>query len=196
MSGTELLLKSFGIAYRGYMAWKFEHLMQKAEAHGLTEKELYNSDRRFALYMRMGRAFESCSEKEVVDYLADAMIGCIKSGDADEKPDFVQMAISSLNGITKLELDIILEMHKEGVYWPSEYTMESETDLDSRFEKVRDKIDLDLMVLSTILNGLSKTGLVTPPPSGAGGVLAHGSNRLTPLARELFHYVDYARRLT
>lgn len=57
----ELIVKGVGLVYQGYMAWKFEQLLRKAEAHGLTEDELRNSDHRFALYMRVGRAFEICS---------------------------------------------------------------------------------------------------------------------------------------
>lgn len=97
MSAIDLILSGVGPSYRSYMGWKFERLLKKAENQGISEAELKNSDHRFALYMRVGRAFELCAEKEVVDYLADAMIGGIKSGDVEEKPDFVQMAISALS---------------------------------------------------------------------------------------------------
>lgn len=182
--------------YRGYMAWKFERLFQKAEAHSLTEAELYNSDRRFALYMRVGRAFESCSEKEVVDYLADAMIGTIKSGDADERPDFAQMAVTSLTGVTKLELDILNFMHENNMYLLNKYKLSDEEVLDALYLKASEKFKIDPHLYNAIVSGLSRTGLVSPPASGIGGVIAENTSRLTPLARELFRYVDYKKRLT
>ena len=196
MSGTELMLKSFGLAYRGYMVWKFERLLLKAEAHGMTEKDLCNSDQRFALFMRVGRAFEICSEREVVDYIADAMIGSIKSGDADQRPDFAQMAVSSLSGITSLELDILCFMHTNQMYLLEEYTVEGQQALKAIYVKAGQELKLDLPLLNAIVSGLSRTGLVSPPASAIGGVIADNTSRLTPLARELFKYVDHKKRLT
>lgn len=196
MSGTELMLKCFGVAYRGYMAWKFERLLQKAEAHGMTEEELCNSDQRFALFMRVGRAFEICSEREVVDYIADAMVGGIQCGDADKRPDFAQMAVSSLSGVTKVELDILCFMHAKQMYLLENYTVEGQQELKAIYREAGKELRLDLPLLNAIISGLSRTGLVSPPASGMGGVIAENTSRLTPIARELFRYVDYARRIT
>lgn len=196
MSGTELMLKSFGVAYRGYMAWKFERLLQKAEAHGMTEEELCNSDQRFALFMRVGRAFEICSERDVVDYIADAMIGGIQCGDADERPDFVQMAVSSLSGVTRIELDILCFMHMHQIYLEKKHTLDGQKELKAFYIKAEKELKIDIHLLNAIVSGLARTGLVSPPASGMGGVIAYNTSRLTPLARDLFRYIDYEKRLT
>jgi len=196
MSETELLLKSFGVAYRGYMAWKFERLLQKAETHGITEEELCSSDHRFALFMRVGRAFEICSEREVVDYIADAMIGSIQCGDADERPDFAQMAVSSLTGVTKIELRIIVLMHQKIVYQLEKYEIKDGEKLSEFYQFASQQLKIEITLLNAIVSGLSRTGLITPPASGFGAVIANDTCRLTPLARELFRYIDRSKRLT
>ena len=199
MNGAGLMLKGFGVAYRGYMDWKFERLLQKAEAYGLTKNELYDSDQRFALYMRIGRAFESCSEKEVVDYLAEVMIGSIKCGDADERPDFAQMAIGSLLGVTRLELNILCFMQANQIYLFQDFSLygqEEEDRLKRLYLQASEELEIELSLFNSVLGGLSRTGLVSPPVSGAGGVIVEGTSRLTSLARELFRYVDYNKRLT
>jgi len=195
MTGTDVMLKSFGVAYRGYMAWKFDRLLQKAEAHGMTEEELCNSDQRIALYMRVGRAFELCAEKEVVDYLADAMIGGIKSGDVEEKPDFVQMAISALSGITKTELDILLAMHRHQIYVDADFRRDNESNRKAFVKECEETLGIDSAMLSAIANGLVRTSLVTNETPGLSGGVQH-SNSISPLARELFSYINLSRRLT
>lgn len=196
MNSTELMLKSFGVAYRGYMVWKFERLLQKAEDHGMTEEELCNSDQRFALFMRVGRAFEICSEREVVDYIADAMIGGIQCGDADERPDLAQMAISALNGVTRTELNLILLMHDHGLWGTSDEEILDDSGFEDFQASLGNYLGLNELSASAILNGLTRTGLVTPQASGVGNAVNIQGNRLTQLARDLFQYVDYARRLT
>lgn len=194
MNGTELMLKNFGVAYRGYMAWKFERLLQKAESHGLTEKELCNSDQRFALFMRVGRAFEICSEREVVEYIADAMLGGIKSGDLESKPDFVQMAISALSGVTKTELDILVIMHGHQVYADTD-RRDLKSNREAFIKECEDTLGIESTMLSAITNGLMRTSLVTSDTPGLSGA-AQNPNSLSPLARELFSYINLARRLT
>jgi len=189
------MLKSFGVAYRGYMAWKFERLLQKAEAHGMTEEELCNSDQRFALFMRVGRAFETCSEREVVDYIADAMVGGVKCGDADAKPDFAQMALSSLSGATKVELDILLLLRKHQRYTLNVGEVEDKEKINEYVDECCHALGIDSLMLASLSHSMARTGLVTPTSSGWGGLVNH-TNTLTPLARQLFHYVDYSRRLT
>ncbi|QPL45015.1 hypothetical protein IT895_12510 [Halomonas sp. A40-4] len=196
MIGTELMLKSSGMACRVYMEWKFERLLQKAEAHGFTEEELRNSDHRFALFMRVGRAFEICSEKEVVDYITDAMIGGIQSGDADKRPDLAQMAISALNGVTGTELNLILLMREYGLWGTSDEEILDESGFEGFQTAIHLELGLNDASASAILNGLTHTGLVTPQASGLGNTANIQGNRLTHLARALFQYVDYARRLT
>jgi len=195
MNGTELMFKSFGMAYRGCMAWKFDRLLQKAEAHGLTEKELCNSDQRFALFMRVGRAFEICSEREVVDYIADAMLGGIKAGDVENKPDFVHMAISALSGITKTELDILLAMHRHQIYLDMPVTANNENNREAFKQECENKMGIDSAMLASIINGLMRTSLVTNESPGLSGAVENPSS-LSPLARVLFKYVDHTKRLT
>jgi|TARA_A100001518_G_scaffold1944_1_gene1863 hypothetical protein len=192
----ELIPKGAALAYQGYMAWKFERLLQKAEDHGMTPDELSNSDQRFALYMRVGRAFEICSEREVVDYIADAMIGGIQSGDADTRPDLAQMAISALSGVTHTELDLILLMREHNLWGTTDEEVLDESGFEGFQAELDSKLGLKELEVSAILNGLTRTGLVTPQASGIGTSVTIQGNRLTHLARELFQYVDYARRLT
>ncbi|MEC4767942.1 hypothetical protein LPL18_011460 [Halomonas sp. CUBES01] len=195
MNEVALLLKSFGVAYQGYMAWKFERLIQKAEAHGMTEEELCNSDQRFALFMRVGRAFEICSEREVVDYIADAMIGGIKSGDVENKPDFVHMAISALSGITKTELDILLMMHRHQIYVDADFRRDHDSHREAFIKECEDTLGIKSTMLSPITTGLMRTGLVTSDTTGLSGTIQNPYS-LSLLARELFSYINLARRLT
>lgn len=195
MSGIDLILSGVGPAYRSYMGWKFERLLKKTEAHGMTEAELRNSDQRFALYMRVGRAFELCAEKEVVDYLADAMIGGIKSGDVEEKPDFVQMAIGALSGVTKTELDILATMHRHQVYVDADFRRDLKSNREAFIKECEDTLGIESTMLSAITTGLMRTSLVTSDTPGLSSA-AQNPNSLSPLARELFSYINLARRLT
>lgn len=194
--GMELIPKGAALAYQSYMAWKFERLLQKAEGHGMSPEELSNSDHRFALYMRVGRAFEICSEREVVDYIADAMIGGIQCGDADKRPDLAQMAISALNGVTRTELNLILLMREHGLWGTSDEEILDESGFEGFQTAIHQELGLQDASVSAILNGLTRTGLVTPQASGLGNTANIQGNRLTQLARALFQYVDYACRLT
>lgn len=196
MNEIELIPKSASLVYQGYMEWKFERLLKKAEAHGMTQEELSNSNHRFALYMRVGRAFEICSERDVVDYIADAMIGGIQCGDADKRPDLAQMAISSLSGVTLTELNLILLMREHNLWGTTDEEVLDESGFDGFQAALDSELGLKELEVSAILNGLTRTGLVTPQASGFGTTVTVQGNRLTHLARELFHYVDYARRLT
>lgn len=195
MSAIDLILSGVGPSYHSYMGWKFERLLKKAENQGISEAELKNSDHRFALYMRVGRAFELCAEKEVVDYLADAMIGGIKSGDVEEKPDFVQMAISALSGITKTELYILSAMHRHQVYIDMPVTANNQENRESFIKDCEETLGIESTMLSAITNGLVRTSLVTNESPGLSGAVQN-SNSLSPLARELFSYINLARRLT
>lgn len=195
MNGIELMLKSTDVLHRSYMAWKFDRLLQKAEAHGLTEGELYNSDQRFALFMRVGRAFEICSERDVVDYISNAMIGGIQCGDADKRPDFAQMAISALNGVTKVELNILLIMRSRQIFVDTPKKGNSEENRNGFIEECHSVLNIEPEFLEAILNSLTRTGLVSSGDQVLSGFVPN-SNKLTVLARELFRYVDYARRHT
>lgn len=191
----ELIPKSAALAYQGYMAWKFERLLQKANDHGMTEEQLCNSDQRFALFMKVGRAFEVCSEREVVDYIADAMIGGIKSGDVEEKPDFVQMAVGALSGVTKTELDILLMMHQHQIYVDADFRRDHESIREAFIKECEDTLGIESTMLSALTNGLMRTSLVTSDSPGLSGAVQN-PNSLSPLARELFSYINLARRLT
>lgn len=196
MTGSDIALSGISLAYRGYMDWKFDRLFRKAEEHGLTSKELMNGDHRFALFMRVGRAFELCSEREVVDYLSEAMIGGVLVGDADRRPDFIQMALSSLSGVTRSELNIILLMRKHELWGATDEEVRVSSGFDSFYLEVKEVIGISELAAVAMLNGLTRTGLVTPQASGVGNSVTIQGNLLTWLARELFQYVDYARRLT
>lgn len=149
------------MAYRGCMAWKFDRLLQKAEAYEMSEEELCNSDQRFALLMRVGRAFEVCSEKEVIDFISNAMIGGIRSGDADQQPDLVQMALSAVSSITETELKLLLLMRE---HQPRD--LSSREGFQSYLQDVEGKLFLKRVEATGILYGLLRTGLVLPPDTG------------------------------
>ncbi|MDF9433018.1 hypothetical protein [Chromohalobacter israelensis] len=183
------MLKSFGLAYRGYMEWKFERLFLKAKAHGMTEDELCNSDHRFSLYMRVGRAFEACSEKKVIDFISDVMVGGIRSGEADENSDLVQMALSSVSNLTETELNLLLLMREH-----------RKNDLSSRdgYQNYLQDVERHLFLTRTettgILYGLLRTGLVLPPDTGPWAESTIYGFRLTSLADTLFSYVSLCKR--
>ncbi|MFD2665711.1 hypothetical protein [Halomonas halophila] len=177
------------LAYRCFMAWKFDRLIEKAEAHGMTEQELCNSDQRFALYMRVGRAFEACSEKEVIDFISDAMIGGIRAGDAEHQPDLVQMALAAVSNITETELNLLLLMRAH-----------QGNDLATRdryqnfLTDVENKLHLKPAEAAGVLYGLLRTGLVLPPDTGPLAESTIYGFRLTSLADTLFSYVSYWAR--
>ncbi|WP_143005145.1 hypothetical protein [Billgrantia gudaonensis] len=188
---VSLLLKG---AYSKHMEWKFERLEERARQGGLSVDDLIASDERFATFMRVARAFEHSSNTDVVDYLADALIGSIKSGDVEEKPDFVQMAIGSLNGLTKLELDILAAMHRYQIYYDADFRLDHEKIRESFILECKTSLGIDSYMLSPIINGLVRTSLVTNETAALSGPVPN-SNSLSPLARELFFYINLARRL-
>lgn len=185
----ELIYKGAALAYNGYMAWKFERLLQKAEDHGMTPEELSNSDQRFALYMRVGRAFEACSEKEVVDFISNVMVGGISSGDADQHPDLVQMALSAVSNLTKIELNLLLLLRE---HQPND--LSSRKGFQGFLQDVEDRLFLQRAEATGILYGLLRTGLVLPPDTGPWAESTIYGFRLTSLADTLFGYVSYRKR--
>ncbi|TDV98024.1 hypothetical protein BDK62_10456 [Halomonas alkaliantarctica] len=189
---VSILLKG---AYSKHMEWKFERLEERARQGGMSTEDLIASDNRFAVFMRVARAFEHCSNTEVVDYLADAMIGSIKSGDMEEKPDLVQMAIGALSGVTKTELDILATMHRHQVYVDADFLQDNESNREAFVKECEDTLGIGSTMLSAIANGLVRTSLVTNETPGLSDGVQH-SNSLSPLARELFSYINLARRLT
>ena len=182
--------------YERYTLARLDRVLRRAAEEGLSESELTRSEERFALFVRLVRALEQCSNSEVTDYIAQEMIGTFKSGDIDKRPDFAQMAISSLSGVTKVELDIIVYMHKNSTYQRNHYEVDDIEKLRDFYSTATEELGIESSLLNAILNGLSRTGLVTPPASGFGAVIAKDTCRLTPLARELFRYIDYKKRLT
>ena len=192
---SSLIVSGMKVAHRGFMTWKFDRLLTKAEEYGFTEDELGNSDSRFALFMRVGRAFEICSHKEVIDYIADAMLGGIGTGDIETRPDYPQMAISALSGLTKLELDLILLMKKHGLWARTDAEAIDESGFEGFYQEAENWLGLSDLETSAVLNSLTKTGLVTPPANGVGASITAQGNKLTHLADELFRYVNHAKRL-
>lgn len=182
---------SFGF----YMEKKFNRLEEKAWKGGLNAQDLINGHDRFAIFARVARAFEVCSDFEVVDFLADALIGGIKSGDVEKRPDFVHMAISALNGMTKAELSILVFMHGLRLYLDSPEHSNKESNREALVSKCRDDLNIEPPMLSAVLNRMVRTGLVTAEAPGVGDSVRF-SNKLTPLARELFAYISIAKRLT
>ncbi|NIC39338.1 hypothetical protein HBJ58_22085 [Halomonas desiderata] len=180
-------------AYNSHMDWKFFLLEEKARQHDLTVQELVNSDSKCALFMRLGRAFELCSQRDVIDYLADAMVGMVKLGAAENKPDFAQICLSSLSGVTKLELDIILLMRRHSVYL--DVPELANANRSEMLVEASSALGLEPIMLAALCNGLARTGLVCIEEAGIGGS-SPNTNKLTPLARELFQYVDYAKNLS
>ncbi|WP_336268794.1 hypothetical protein [Vreelandella arctica] len=187
-----ILLKG---AYSKHMEWKFERLEERARQGGMSIEDLIASDDRFAVFMRVARAFEHCSNTEVVDYLADAMIGSIKSGDVEDKPDFVQMAVGALSGVTKTELDILVTMHRHQIYVDGDFRRDHESNREAFIKECEDTLGIESTMLSAITNGLMRTSLVTSDSPGLSGAVQN-PNSLSPLARELFSYINLARRLT
>lgn len=193
--GTKIVADLLKGAYSQSMEWKFERLEQKAHEKGLSVDGLVNSDKRFATFMRVARAFEQCYEKEVVDFLAEALIGGVESEKLDRKPDFVQMTIGSLIGVTKTELSILAIMHKRGIYLDNPEVANKDRCRSRFIQDCKDDLGLEPPMLAAITNGLARTGLVTTE-TPAIGAPSPNSNKLTELARELFSYIDYAKRLT
>ena len=151
---VSILLKG---AYSKHMEWKFERLEERARLGGMSIEDLIASDDRFAVFMRVARAFEHCSNKEVVDFLTDAMIGSIKSGDLEDKPDFVQMAISALSGITKTELYILSAMHRHQVYLDMPVTANNQENRESFIKDCEETLGIESDMLSAITNGLGRS---------------------------------------
>ena len=177
--------------YRGYDTWKFERILAKAESRQIGLTVLEGSHHRIAAFTRVLRAVEICSSEEMIDYLAEVMIGGIKSGDVEEKPDFVQMALSALSTVTRTEMRVMLKMRDHQLF-------EGDGGADAYHAKTAfigdccGELSITPGMLSAIQNGLIRTGLVSVEHSDWGGRAA-STNQLTELAKYLFHLVEYER---
>ncbi|MFJ5535997.1 hypothetical protein [Vreelandella titanicae] len=186
------------VVYRLWDDWRVNRILEKAQRGGLSLVEFERSHHRIAFLMRVQRAVEICSSKDVVDYLAYALIGGIQTGDVDSKPDFAQIAISSLSGLTKIELDILVLMQQKGIYFPPKPTIkDSKVKEALEFYKDLEKnFELSSEILGSIMSSLSRTGLVSSYAGSFADSRSRVNCRLTPLARDVFAYVDYGKRLT
>ena len=184
------------VAYQIWDDWRINRILKKAEAAGISLSDLEKSHHKIAFLMRVQRAVEVCSNQEVVDYLALAMIGAIDIGDVDGSPDLAQMAVSALSGVTKTELDLLLLMREHELWGTTREEANDGSGFDAFFSDVEARLGLNDLTASAILNGLTRTGLVTPQASGVGNTVTIQGNKLTQLARELYRYVDHAKRLT
>lgn len=139
--------------------------------------------------MRVGRAFEVCSEKEVIDFISNAMIGGIRSGDADQQPDLVHMALSAVSSITETELKLLLLMRE---HQPRD--LSSREGFQGYLQDVEEKLFLKRVEATGILYGLLRTGLVLPLDTGPWAESTIYGFRLTSLADTLFGYVSLCKR--
>jgi hypothetical protein len=142
----------------------------------------------------MVRALEQCSSNEVTDYIAKAMIGIVKSEDDVKSPDYAQMAISALNGVVEVEIKILVEMHNSNLYIDENGKLPSPEKRKRYVENTCKKLSLSEARLGALVNGMLRTGLVTPPGSNYGGAYAQNTNVLSPLARDLFDYIYYKNK--
>ncbi|MGS2744825.1 hypothetical protein ACU6TU_14715 [Halomonas sp. LS-001] len=138
--------------------WRINRILAKAQSAGISRNDLMKTHHRIAFVMRVQRAAEVCSSQEVIDYLADVMIGGFKSEEVDLNPDFSQMAVTALSSTTKTELNVILMMKKHDLF-----------EGDGRADPFHargafvtdccDDLNLNPEMLSAIQNGLIRTGL-------------------------------------
>lgn len=186
------------VVYRLWDDWRVNRILEKAEEGGLSLIELERSHHRIAYLMRVQRAVEICSSEDVIDYLAYALIGGIQSGDVDSKPDFAQIAITSLAGLTKIELDILVLMHKQGIYHPPKPVFDGAKTrkVFDFYKSLEGELGFSFETLGSIMSSLSRTGLVSSYVGSFGDARSWGSCQLTPLARDVFAYVDFGKRLT
>ncbi|GHC17561.1 hypothetical protein GCM10010082_05990 [Kushneria pakistanensis] len=179
--------------YEKFTLARLERFLSQAEQGGVTVDELTDTEHRFAHFVSMVRALESCSNNEMADYLAALMIGGAQSGNADKKPDIFHAVLNGLGSMTKTEVNILFKMHRLELFedaQPGGYKEDKVTQLVS---ECMSDLGIDEALLAAILNGMIRTGFVTPPPSGYGGHVTRNSNLLTQSARDLFFYIDYSR---
>lgn len=180
--------------YRGYDSWKFERILKKAESRQIGLTVLESSHHRIAAFTRVLRAIEICSSEEMIDYLAEVMIGGIKSGDIEEKPDLVQMTLSALSTVTKTEMKVMLKMRDHNLY-EGEGGDDAYHARHGFIEDCCKSLSITPGMLSAIQNGLIRTGLVSVEHSDWGGRAA-STNQLTDLAKYLFQLVEHEHGFT
>jgi hypothetical protein len=179
--------------YRAFDSWKYERILEKAESRQIGLTALENSHHKIAAFTRLLRAIELCSSEEMVDYLAEVMIGGITSGDVEEKPDFVQMALSALATVTKTEMRVMLKMREHRLFEGEEGVDVYQAKNDF-IEGCCKELSITPGMLSAIQNGLIRTGLVSVEHSDWDGRAA-STNQLTELANYLFHLIEYEHGL-
>ncbi|WP_219863161.1 hypothetical protein [Vreelandella piezotolerans] len=194
MSEVDILLSGFNGLYRKYMDNKFERLISRAEQRGLRKSELLNSDERFALFMRVGRALEICSQEEMIDYIVDVLIGGIKKGDAESETFIVEMAISTIGELSIEEVKVFLLLREKGMY-VSDSEMD-ETDYEDLVRHVLEKCNIKPEFFKIYCARLSGKGLVSSPGQGYRGSIASHVPRITVLGKRVVDYIYEARGLS
>lgn len=181
--------------YENFTQARLERVLCRAANEGISIEDLIKKEKQFAIFVRMVRALEQCSNNEMADYLADLMIGGLKSGAAQRQSDLFQILMSALGSMTLIEVNILYLMRECGLYG---HALKSQADREKiEFFESRcwENLGVEGEALGDLVNGMMRTGLVSLPPPMLGKPLRN-SNTLTPLAHDLFHLLDYKKRLT
>lgn len=184
-------------AQRGYERFtqaRLERVLHRAANEGVSLEELIKKEKQFAIFVRMVRSLEQCSNNEMADYLADLMIGGIKANETQSRPDLFQILMSALGSLTVTEVKILNLMREHGLEGDV-HKQQVDQDRINRFERsCYEKLGLEGAVVGALLDGMIRTGLVSTIANSFGTI--RSSNLLTPLAKELFSLLDYRSRLT
>ncbi|WP_442489378.1 hypothetical protein [Halomonas litopenaei] len=185
-------------AQRGYEKFtqaKLRRALERAASENISIEELVRKEEKFAIFVRMVRALEQCSNNEMADYLADLMIGGIKGGADEDDNDLFQILMSSLGSLTLIEVKIIYLMRECGLYGAIHRERVDQEAIDKFEAMCWEGLGVEGETIGNLVNGMIRTGLVSIPPQAWGGPFRN-SNLLTPLAQDLFHFLDYKRQLT
>ncbi|WP_251978568.1 hypothetical protein [Salinicola avicenniae] len=185
-------------AARGYEHFtqvRLERSLRRAAENGVSVQDLCRTEVRFAHFVRMVRALEVCSNNEMADYLVDLMVGGVESRFSDDSPDQFQLLMDCLGSLTRTEIIVLAEMRKLRLF-DDERSGEDESKRNELELFGENSLGFSRDYLASLLNRMAGSGLVTSPGATYGGGYARNSNRLSPLARELFHYLDYSHRIT
>lgn len=184
-------------AQRGYESFtqaRLERVLHRAAKEGVSLEELMKKEEQFAIFVRMVRSLEQCSNNEMADYLADLMIGGIKANETQSRPDLFQILMSALGSLTVTEIKILFLMREHGLEG-NVHKKKVDQDKINRFERsCYEKLGLEGAVVGALIDGMIRTGLTSTIANAFGTF--RNSNILTPLAKELFILLDYRSRLT
>lgn len=185
-------------ARRGYESFtqaRLERVLCRAANEGIAIEDLINKEKQFAIFVRMVRALEQCSNNEMADYLADLMIGGLKSDAVQSQSDLFQILMSALGSMTLTEVHVLYLMRECGLCG-DELKRQVDQEKIGHFEnRCLDALGIEGENIGGLVNGMMRTGLVSMPPAVLGGPFRN-SNILTSLAHDLFHLLDYKKRLT